>query len=441
MLLTEGTNVELKEIYVPDIKKEVVAFSNSQGGTIYIGVENGGTVKGLENPDEVLQQLTNAIRDAIRPDVTLFTSASVEKWDKKQIVRLEVQRGTSRPYYLAEKGLKPTGVYVRQGSSSVPASEESIRRMIRETDGDSYERNRSLVQELTFDTLQGEMKKCKLECGEVQQQTLGIRGEDGLYTNLGLLLSEQCPQSIKAAVFQGTDKRVFRDRREFHGSLLKQLQDTYIYIDYYNQTKATLSGLERVDERDYPPEAIREALLNAIVHRDYGFSGSTQINIYEDRIEFVSLGGLVPGLTKEAIRIGVSQSRNERLAALFYRMKLIEAYGTGIGKIFSSYEGWPIQPAVEPVDGAFLTVLPNRHYGKAPAGTAVRHAEIKPQHQCVLELARKNGAVTRRDVEDLLGLSLSRCIAVLKEMTESGLLTKEGDGRNTRYVLVKEQTR
>lgn len=126
MLLTEGTNVELKEIYVPDIKKEVVAFSNSQGGTVYIGVENDGTVKGLENPDEVLQQITNAIRDAIRPDVTLFTSASVEKWDKKQIVRLEVQRGTSRPYYLAEKGLKPTGVYVRQGSSSVPASEESI---------------------------------------------------------------------------------------------------------------------------------------------------------------------------------------------------------------------------------------------------------------------------------------------------------------------------
>ena len=183
---------------------------------------------------------------------------------------------------------------MRQGSSSVPASAEAIRRMIRETDGASFERNRSLIQELTFHTLQQEMERRKLEFGEAQQKTLGILGEDGLYTNLGLLLSEQCPQSLKVAVFQGTDKQVFRDRREFHGSLLQQIQDAYGYIDYHNQTRATLEGLERVDERDYPPEAVREALLNAVAHRDYSFSGSTQVNIYEDRIEFVSLGGLVP---------------------------------------------------------------------------------------------------------------------------------------------------
>lgn len=440
MLFAEGNHVELKGQYVPDIKKEVAAFANTAGGTLYIGVENNGTVIGLENPDAVLQQTTNAIRDAIRPDVTLFTSASVDILEGKSVVRVEVQKGTSCPYFLADKGLKPSGVFVRQGSSSVPASEEAIRRMIRETDGASFERNRSLIQELTFDTLQKEMDRRKLEFGEAQQKTLGILGEDGLYTNLGLLLSEQCPQSLKAAVFQGTDKQVFRDRREFHGSLLQQIQDAYAYIDYHNQTRATLNGLERVDERDYPPKAVREALLNAVGHREYSFSGSTQVNIYEDRIEFISLGGLVPGLTKEAILVGVSQSRNERLTALFYRMKLIEAYGTGIGKIFSSYEGMSVQPAVEPVDGAFLTVLPNRHYGiqgTSPAkGGFTESSGIKPQHRQVLELARKQGAVTRRELEEYLGLSLSRCIALLKEMTTEGLLKKEGDGRNTRYRAV-----
>lgn len=255
-----------------------------------------------------------------------------------------------------------------------------------------------------------------------------------MYTNLGLLLSEQCPQSLKVAVFQGTDKQVFRDRREFHGSLLQQIQDVYSYIDYHNQTRATLEGLERVDERDYPPEAVREALLNAVAHRDYSFSGSTQVNLYEDRMEFISLGGLVPGLTKEAILVGVSQSRNERLTALFYRMKLIEAYGTGIGKIFSSYAGTPVQPTVEPVDGAFRTILPNRHYGTALSKPeASEPSDIKPQHRMVLELARKQGSFTRRELEDYLGLSLSRCIALLKEMADAGLLIKEGDGRNTRY--------
>ena len=434
MTLTEGNTVELKGQYIPDIKKEVIAFANTAGGTLYIGVENDGTILGLEHPDEVLQQATNAIRDAIRPDVTLFTSAAVEELEGKPVVRIEVQKGTACPYYLADKGLKPSGVFVRQGSSSVPASEEAIRRMIRETDGASFERNRSLIQDLTFHTLQQEMERRKLEFGEAQQKTLGILGEDGLYTNLGLLLSEQCPQSLKVAVFQGTDKQVFRDRREFHGSLLQQIQNVYSYIDYHNQTRATLDGLERVDERDYPPEAVREALLNAVAHRDYSFSGSTQVNIYADRIEFISLGGLVPGLTKDAILVGVSQSRNERLTALFYRMKLIEAYGTGIGKIFSSYAGMPAQPTVEPVDGAFRTILPNRHYRAAPSkADATEGADVKPQHRLVLELAHKKGSFTRRELEDYLGLSLSRCIALLKEMVDTGLLIKEGDGRNTRY--------
>lgn len=434
MALAEGNSVELKGRYIPDIKKEVIAFANTAGGTLYIGVENDGTVIGLENPDEVLQQATNAIRDAIRPDVTLFTSAAVEKLDGKPVIRIEVQKGTACPYYLADKGLKPSGVFVRQGSSSVPASEEAIRRMIRDTDGASFERNRSLIQDLTFHTLQREMERRKLEFGEAQQKTLGILGEDGLYTNLGLLLSEQCPQSLKVAVFQGTDKQIFRDRREFHGSLLQQIQDVYGFIDFHNQTRATLEGLERVDERDYPPEAVREALLNAVAHRDYSFSGSTQVNIYEDRIEFISLGGLVPGLTKEAILVGVSQSRNERLTALFYRMKLIEAYGTGIGKIFSNYAGAPVQPTVEPVDGAFRTILPNRHYGtEFSKADAAEGADMKPQHRLVLELAHKKGSFTRRELEDYLGLSLSRCIALLKEMTNEGLLKKEGDGRNTRY--------
>ena len=106
MALAEGNSLELKGRYVPDIKKEVIAFANTAGGTLYIGVENDGTVIGLNNPDVVLQQATNAIRDAIRPDVTLFTSAAVEELDGKPIIRIEVQKGTACPYYLADKGLK-----------------------------------------------------------------------------------------------------------------------------------------------------------------------------------------------------------------------------------------------------------------------------------------------------------------------------------------------
>ena len=176
-----------------------------------------------------------------------------------------------------------------------------------------------------------------------------------------MCIRDRCRHSIKFAVFQGTDKLVFKDRKEFTGSLFEQLAEVYKTIDFYNGTMASFHDLLRTDERDYPEDAVREALLNAIVHRDYSFSGSTFINLYSDRLEFISLGGLVPGLSLEAAMLGASQSRNEKLANLFYRMKLIEAYGTGISKIVSCYKGKSKQPVFESVEGAFQVILPNVH--------------------------------------------------------------------------------
>lgn len=204
-------------------------------------------------------------------------------------------------------------------------TDEGIREMIIQSSGKSFEGGRSMNQNLTFLTLTAEMQKRSLEFGTAQMRTLHLTGEDGLYTNLAFLLSDQCEVTTKVAVFQGKDKEIFRNRREFTGSILKQLEDVYQFIDPYNKTKATFSGLDRIDTRDYPEEAIREALLNSIVHRDYSFSGSNLVNIYEDRIEFVSLGGLVSGLELKSIFLGVSQTRNPNLASLFYRMSLIES--------------------------------------------------------------------------------------------------------------------
>lgn len=192
-------------------------------------------------------------------------------------------------------------------------------------------------------------------------KNLGLLSSDNIYTNMGLLVSDQCKHSIKFAIFQGIDKLVFKDSKEFGGSIFAQLTDAYKTIDFYNGTKATFHDLLRSDERDYPEDAVREALLNAIVHRDYSFSCSTFINLYSDRLEIISLGGLVSGLSLEAAMLGASQTRNEKLAALFYRMRLIEAYGTGISKILSCYKGLPVQPEFENVEGAFKVVLPNIH--------------------------------------------------------------------------------
>lgn len=427
MKLFESETIELKEIYTPDLKKEIMAFANTNGGTIYVGVQDNGEIVGLDNADFVMQQISNSLRDSIRPDVSMFTNIELLQEDNKYFVKLTVNQGTKKPYYLSDKGLKPTGVYVRSGTTSAPTSEDAIRMMIKMTDGDSFESNRSLIQELTFTSLNKEMERRNLEFSQVQMKNLGILTSDEIYTNMGLLVSDQCKHSIKFAVFQGSDKLVFKDRKELTGSLFDQLTDAFKTIDFYNSTKATFHDLLRTDERDYPEDAVREALLNAIVHREYSFSGSTIINLYSDRLEIISLGGLVSGLSLEAAMLGASQPRNEKLANLFYRMKLIEAYGTGISKIISCYKGLPMQPKFENVEGAFRVVLPNTHAQEL----SVEDEKYLP----ILRLFEKQKEIARSDVEEALGVGTTHAINMLKEMLEKGLIKKVGNGRLTRYVV------
>ncbi len=176
-----------------------------------------------------------------------------------------------------------------------------------------------------------------------------------------------------------------------------------------------------------PIDAIREALLNAVVHRDYAFSGSTIINIYSDRLEIISLGGLVSGMSIEAAMIGASQTRNEKLANLFYRMKLIEAYGTGISKIISCYKGLPVQPEFDNVDGAFRVTLPNVH--------TIEYDEVNGKYKDALALFERLNEITRSDIENSLGIGSTTSINLLKEMQDQNLIVKVGSGKNTRYKL------
>ena len=330
----------------------------------------------------------------------------------------------------------------RKGSSSQPMTDEGIREMIIENSGKSFESSRSLNQNLTFEMLVGEMKIRNIAFGLSQMRTLKLIGEDGLYTNLAYLLSEQCETTTKVALFQGTDKAVFRDRKEFAGSILKQLEEAYQYINLNNKTKATFSGLNRVDTRDYPEEAVREALLNSIVHRDYSFSGSNLINIYDDRMEFVSLGGLVPGLELDSIFLGVSQSRNPNLAAVFYRMRLIESYGTGIGKIQRMYNSVEKKPKFETAKGVFRVTLPNYNEHAVVQKVAQWQVDLpnvqmllEKQKEMIVAYALENGQVTRKEVEDLLEVGSTKAFRLLKELCDAGKLKAEGKGKLSRYVV------
>lgn len=437
MLSFENQNIEFKQEYVPDIRKEVIGFANSDGGSVLVGLRKDGIAVGVDDPDGVMLKIVNSLKDAISPDVMPFVRVNTIKIDEKNIVKIEVTTGTNRPYYLREKGLKPSGVYVRKGSSTQPMTEEGIREMILQNSGRSFESCRSLNQNLTFNTFKKEMQKRSMAIGVSQMRTLKLIGDDGLYTNLALLLSDQCEVTTKAAVFQGNDKEIFRDRKEFSGSLFKQLDEVYEFINLNNKTKAIFSGLERTDKRDYPEEALRESLLNSIVHLDYALSGSNLINIYEDRIEFVSLGGLVPGLELSAIFLGVSQSRNPDLATIFYRMRLIESYGTGIGKIEKAYKNDQKQPKFETAKGVFRVTLPNRNEAAVTQSLYQHTGELSldKQKDRIVKYAEEKGSVTRKDVEDLLNVGTTKAFTLIKDLCEVKKLEKKGKGRLSTYVV------
>ena len=427
----ESHIAEFKREYTEEIKKTIMAFANTAGGTLYIGINDDKSIIGVGNPDDTLLQITNAVRSSIKPDVTLFVDYKTEKVGEANIIVVTVQRGTARPYYLAGKGIRPQGVYIRQGPSSVPATETAILSMIKETDGSKYEKVRSLCQDLTF-TEAGKFFKAKnVPFAQNQQKTLHLQTTDGVYTNLGLLISDQSIHTVKLAVFHGREKEVFKDRREFSGSLLKQLEETYAFLDMYNYTYARVKGLYREDERDYPEDALREALLNALVHRDYAFSSSTLISIFDDRIEFVSIGGLPKGVSLDDIMLGLSVPRNENLANVFYRLHLIEAYGTGVPKIMRSYDSCKRKPELQATGNAFKITLPNRN---ATSMANVNGLSFSVNEKKAIYLLADREEIVRKDVETELSVSQAMAVRILRSLIDKQAIQVVGGGKKTRYV-------
>lgn len=429
----EDQTTELKVELTKDIKKEIVAFANTNDGIIYIGVDDNGNVIGLKNPEKDLEALSGMIREGIKSDLTLYTKIYIESIEDKELIIVKVNEAPNKPYYLADKGLKSSGVYLRHGNASVQASEEVIKKMLMQSNSNSFESNISNIQDLHFEYLKTVFKSHGIEIDKNKFKTLNIVDLNNEYTNLGLLLSDECPYSIKCAIFNGSNKLEFKDRREFTGSVLKQVNDAFQYLDMYNKTKGKIVGLERIDTKDYPEYAIRESLLNAVIHRDYNFTGSILISLFDDHFEITSLGGLVKGLNIEELYHGVSESRNPNLANIFYRLKYVESFGTGIGRIMESYQEYDKEPLLLNTENIFQVTLYNVNYVKEE-NAKVLPINLTQEEQITLYL-KKNNKINRLIVEQLLEVSKTRANDILNKMIENDVIKQIGNGKNIFYVL------
>ncbi|WP_026760321.1 RNA-binding domain-containing protein [Selenomonas ruminantium] len=438
--MIENSNTEFKREYTDSIRKAVVAFANTDGGCIYVGIEDDGTVVGVADVDDVQKRVISLCRDGIQPDVMMFLSCDRTVIEDKDVIRLQVQRGTDCPYYLKGKGIRPEGVYVRRGPVSLPAAESQIRKMIREAGDFHYEQERSLEQELTFKETERFLQEAGVPFGEAERRTLRIVSKDGLYTNLGLLLSDQCQHTVKVAIFSGKKQVVFRDRREFSGSLLLQVNQVIEYLDFHNALHSEIRGMKRLDSRDYPVESLREAIFNAFVHRDYGFSGSILVSVYEDRIEILSLGGLAEGVTYNDMMLGVSIPRNPKLAEIFYRLHYVEAFGTGVRRILTDYAECEEKPQFLVSDNAVKVILPNLH-AEWDHPVIAEDVVQDERQEYTTEIAADEGVYqliaagldSRKKLQSELGFSLTKTVNILRKLLDEGRIQRVGNGKNTRY--------
>lgn len=448
-MFSESDMVEFKREFCKSVLKTVVAFANTRGGVVYLGIEDDGTVCGVDDPDAVMLAAMNSIRSSIRPDASMILECDQLQVKGKTIVGIRVERGAKRPYYLADKGMRSEGVYVRQGSASFMASESEIVRMLKESQGERSEDGRSLRQDLTFEGTAAACLAQGCDFGEAQMRTLGLVDEDGQFTNVGLLLSDQCTVTMKLAAFFGTTRTTFKDRLETSGSLLVQFEQALVFLSEHVHYKTKFVDMRRVDYEDFPPDAVREALVNAIVHRDYEVPASNLVSVLDDRVEFVSHGGPPQSCPLDEFQMDVSVPRNPKLAAVFYRLRLIEAYGTGLRRMFEAYEGSGTSPELDISKRVFKVTLPNRNVvalearppgggrrAEGPSERADGPSELRNQERIVLAVLEDQGPLKRSEIQERFDFSRATLLRVLKRLEDKGLVKAEGNTRRRIYRAI-----
>lgn len=367
MQLVESEHIELKRTVTERICKTVIAFANCSGGSIYIGIDDFGNVIGIDDIDGEMLRLSNMLNDSIEPSVSDLVEIMPVELDGKMIILTSVEAGNDRPYYLKSKGLVPAGVFTRLGPATVPVDRRGIRTMILQTNGISFETEHCNEQNLTFEYARRTFDAHDIPFDEVTLRNLGIIGRDGFYTNLGLLISDQNPYPLRCASFNDDALAEIINRIDCEGSIFRQAEEAEAFLNVSNGLRSYFvpGKLERIDKLDYPTIAIREGILNTIIHREYDMRVDTLIKMSRTEIRFTNLGGL-EGISVEDAIDGLTEARNPLLRQLFYRLNIVEALSTGLQRIFQQYKAEELTPTVRSDNNRFYLSLPNVNTTRNP---------------------------------------------------------------------------
>lgn len=357
----EDEKTELKRELTDEVKSEILAFLNGKGGTVFVGVEDDGTVIGFSDnkvKDEMDLKLGNWIQEAYFPKPSGLIEYS---FNRDNVLEIKVSKGISKPYYLRDKGPKPSGVYIRVGRSKRKANEDEILRMIMETRRYSYEEDISDEQELTFRSFERVLEENDMNLTERMMNTFGMKTRDGEFTNLAFLLSDQSDIVVKLAEYDS--ELNFRLKKSFKGSLVRILDDVEEQTERLNDLRVIIDGssFTRKETKSYPGAAIREIVLNAFCHANYFIRSNIKIEFFTDKVKVTSPGGIF-NASMDDIMNGVQTYRNPRLVYILDKLGKIENYGKGIPRTIMSYQDYDVKPEFKASENFFIVTLPNVNY-------------------------------------------------------------------------------
>ena len=297
--MQESNRFELKRELNDRLERVVVSFLNyAGGGEVLIGVEDNGNAVGVTDMDGTQLKVIDRIRNNIKPQTLGLFDVVKDQIDDKDIIRVIVSCGQQRPYYIRKHGMTEQGCFIRVGNSSQPMTEQMIEELISKRQQMSLQSMISPRQNLSFKQLCIYYEEKKLEPTEQFIESLDLRQSGGEFNYAAYLLADENGASVKVAVYAGTDKVDLLETREYgYRCLVTATQRILDRLDSENRTFAKITSKNRLEKERVNTIALREAVINAIVHNDYT-KGYPLVEIYTDRIVVSSSGGLVEGLTE-----------------------------------------------------------------------------------------------------------------------------------------------
>ena len=379
-LIAEATEIDYKETL--EIKKpkswlkSVSAFANGIGGSLFFGVADDKTIVGLDDPQLAADKITEIIREKISPVPEIVLNPFEE--DGKQILVLKVRSGRNTPYFYSADGIKQA--FVRVGNSSVPAPDHILKELILKGSNQTFDSLTTAhkIEEYSFTLLEATYReRPPLDFDKSDYLSFWLADQNGFLTHAGMLLTDQHSvynSRIFCTRWNGLKKTsIFDDAiddKEFSGNLITLLQNAGDFIKNNSKIRFVKKDNERIDKPDYAQRAVTEALVNALIHRDYIVMGKEiHIDMYDDRVEIQSPGGMFDGKAIQDRDIDTISSarRNPVIADLFHRMRYMERRGSGLRKILDSTAQLPgysdeYKPQFLSTDTDFIVVLKNINY-------------------------------------------------------------------------------